>query len=112
MKKVEAIIKHHQLDAVKIDLLAYGVSGMTISEAQGFGRQKGHTELSSLSEYVADFHPKLRIEILCEDDQAEKIADVILKAAHTGKIGDGKIVIYDVGKVIRIRTGETGVDAI
>jgi nitrogen regulatory protein P-II 1 len=112
MKKIEAIIKPFKLDDVKEALTKEGVQGMTISEVKGFGRQKGHTELYRGAEYVVDFMPKVKIEILVTDEQAFAVADTILAAARTGRIGDGKIFITSVDEAIRIRTGERGRDAI
>ena len=106
MKKIEAIIKPFKLDDVREALSEIGVTGMTASEVKGFGRQKGHTELYRGAEYVVDFLPKVKIEIVINDDQLERCLEAITGAARTGKIGDGKIFIFDVLKVIRIRTGE------
>lgn len=112
MKKIEAIIKPFKLDEVKEALSKEGVQGMTVSEVKGFGRQKGHTELYRGAEYVVDFLPKVKIEVLVEDDQAQAVADAIVATARTGRIGDGKIFILPVDEAIRIRTGERGADAI
>lgn len=112
MKKIVAIIKPFKLDDVKEALSGIGVAGMTITEVKGFGRQKGHTELYRGSEYVVDFLPKVRLEILTEDSKVDSIIESITSAANTGKIGDGKIFVVPVGEVIRIRTGERGEDAI
>ena len=112
MKKIEAIIKPFKLDEVKEALSKEGIQGMTISEVKGFGRQKGHTELYRGAEYVVDFLPKVKIEILVEDDKAGAVTDAIITAARTGRIGDGKIFITPVEEVVRIRTGERGNDAI
>ena len=112
MKKVIAIIKPYKLDEVKEALGATGVAGMTITEVKGFGRQKGHTELYRGSEYVVDFLPKIRIEILTESEKVDAITGAIIKAANTGQIGDGKIIIMPVEDVLRIRTGERGKEAI
>ena len=112
MKLVEAIIKPFKLDEVKEALQEVGVQGITVTEAKGFGRQKGHTELYRGAEYVVDFLPKVKIEIVLVDDQVERAVDAIQKAARTGRIGDGKIFISSIEEVIRIRTGETGADAI
>ena len=109
---VTAIIKAHRVEAVTEALKEAGVTGMTIADVQGFGRQRGHTEVYRGSEYKVDFLPKVRVDVLCEDSTAEKIADVIADAARTGKIGDGKIWITDVDRVIRIRTGELDGDAL
>jgi nitrogen regulatory protein P-II 1 len=112
MKKIEAIIKPFKLDEVKEALQELGLQGMTIIEAKGFGRQKGHTELYRGAEYVVDFLPKLKLELVVNDDQAEAAVDAIVQAARTGRIGDGKIFVSDIAEVIRIRTGETGSVAI
>jgi nitrogen regulatory protein P-II 1 len=112
MKKVEAIIKPFKLDDVKEALQEIGLQGMTVVEAKGFGRQKGHTELYRGAEYVVDFLPKLKIEVVVGDDQVDAVLEAIQKAAKTGKIGDGKIFVLDVANVVRIRTGETGQSAI
>ncbi len=112
MQKVVAVIKPFKLDDVKEALGGIGVAGMTITEVKGFGRQKGHTELYRGSEYVVDFLPKIRIEILTENDKTDSIVKTITEAANTGQIGDGKIFILPVGDVIRIRTGERGANAI
>jgi len=112
MKKIEAIIKPFKLDEVKEALSKEGVQGMTISEVKGFGRQRGHTELYRGAEYVVDFLPKVKIEILISDEKAGKVADIILATARTGRIGDGKIFILPVEEAVRIRTGERGMDAV
>lgn len=112
MKKIEAIIKPFKLDDVKEKLNELGVKGMTVSEVKGFGRQKGHTELYRGAEYKVDFLPKTKLEIIVTNEQLEEAIEVIMKAAHTGKIGDGKIFVSDVQNVIRIRTGEQGEEAI
>lgn len=112
MKKIEAIIKPFKLDEVKEALHEIGLQGMTVVEAKGFGRQKGHTELYRGAEYVVDFLPKLKIEIVLTEDQLERAVEAIQQAARTGRIGDGKIFISNVEDAIRIRTGETGRDAI
>jgi nitrogen regulatory protein PII len=112
MRKVEAIIKPFKLDEVKEALQGIGVQGMTVSEVKGFGRQKGHTELYRGAEYVVDFLPKIKIEIACSDDLVDKIVQAIVQAANTGRIGDGKIFVYPLQDVIRIRTGESGPDAV
>ena len=112
MKKIEAIIKPFKLDEVKEALSKQGIQGMTISEVKGFGRQKGHTELYRGAEYVVDFLPKIKVEVLVEDEKAAAIADAITTAARTGHIGDGKIFITPVDEVVRIRTGERGAAAI
>ena len=106
MKKIEAIIKPFKLDEVKEALHEVGVSGITVTEAKGFGRQKGHTELYRGAEYVVDFLPKVKIEVVIADNQCDQVIDAIIGAARTGKIGDGKIFVADVERVIRIRTGE------
>lgn len=112
MKKIEAIIKPFKLDEVKEALQDIGVQGMTVVEAKGYGRQKGHSELYRGAEYVIDFLPKLKIEIVVPDDMVGAVTDAIIASARTGKIGDGKIFVTDVIDVIRIRTGETGPQAI
>jgi nitrogen regulatory protein P-II 1 len=112
MKKIEAIIKPFKLDDVKEALQAIGLQGMTVVEAKGFGRQKGHTELYRGAEYVVDFLPKLKIEVVVTDDQLDGALEAIQKAAKTGKIGDGKIFVTEVASVIRIRTGEVGAQAV
>jgi len=112
VKKIECIVRPHQLEMVKSDLLAAGIQGMTVYEVQGFGRQKGHREMYRGSEYIVDFLPKIKIEILAEDSQVDELVKLIQKAAHTGKIGDGKIFVSSIETVVRIRTGETGPDAI
>jgi nitrogen regulatory protein P-II 1 len=112
LKKIEAVIKPFKLDEVKDALNDLGIKGMTISEVKGFGRQKGHTEIYRGAEYVIDFLPKVKVEIVVETELAGKIVEVIQKAAKTGKIGDGKIFVLPVEDVIRIRTGERGKDAI
>ena len=112
MKKIEAIIKPFKLDEVKDALAQVGIYGMTVWEAKGFGRQKGHTELYRGAEYVIDFLPKIKIEIVVDDNMVEQAVEAIISAARTGRIGDGKIFIIPVEDVIRIRTGERGVDAI
>ena len=112
MKKVEAIIKPFKLDEVKESLSAIGVQGITVSEVKGFGRQKGHTELYRGAEYVVDFLPKVKIEVVLGDEMLDKAVEAIQRAAKTGRIGDGKIFISTIENAIRIRTGETGADAI
>jgi nitrogen regulatory protein PII len=112
MKKIEAIIKPFKLDEVKEALHAVGLQGMTVLEAKGFGRQRGHTELYRGAEYIVDFLPKLKIEVVVSDAQLEAALGAITKSAHTGKIGDGKIFVSEITEVIRIRTGETGDQAI
>jgi nitrogen regulatory protein P-II 1 len=108
MKKIEAIIKPFKLDEVKEALAKQGIQGMTISEVKGFGRQKGHTELYRGAEYVVDFLPKVKMEILVEDDRVGLVVDTILEAARTGRIGDGKIFVLPMEEAVRIRTGERG----
>jgi nitrogen regulatory protein P-II 1 len=112
MKKVEAIIKPFKLDEVKEALHEVGIQGITVTEAKGFGRQKGHTELYRGAEYVVDFLPKVKIEVVMEDSLVERAVDAIQSAARTGRIGDGKIFVSGVDDVIRIRTGESGGDAL
>ena len=112
MRKVEAIIKPFKLDEVKEALTAIGVQGMTVIEVKGFGRQKGHTELYRGAEYVVDFLPKVKLEIIVNDNQVTEVVDLIQKTAKTGRIGDGKIFVLPTDEVIRIRTGERGGDAI
>jgi nitrogen regulatory protein P-II 1 len=112
MKKIEAVIKPFKLDDVKEALQDAGVQGMTVLEAKGYGRQKGHSELYRGAEYVIDFLPKIKIEVVVSDDMVASVVDAIQMAARTGKIGDGKIFVSDVLDVIRIRTGETGAQAV
>jgi nitrogen regulatory protein P-II 1 len=112
MKKIEAVIKPFKLDEVKEALQQVGVQGITVIEAKGFGRQKGHTELYRGAEYVVDFLPKVKIEVVIGDELVDSAIDAIRKAAQTGRIGDGKIFVSTIEEVIRIRTGETGIDAI
>ena len=112
MRKVEAIIKPFKLDEVKEALNEIGIQGITVSEVKGFGRQKGHTELYRGAEYVVDFIPKIKMEIIVSDEMAAKVVEVIADAAKTGRIGDGKIFVTQVDEVVRIRTGETGDDAL
>jgi nitrogen regulatory protein P-II 1 len=112
MKKIEAIIKPFKLDEVKEKLHEIGIKGITVLEAKGFGRQKGHTELYRGAEYVVDFLPKVKIEVVMEDDQVESAVEAIQQTAHTGRIGDGKIFISTIDEAVRIRTGETGHDAL
>jgi nitrogen regulatory protein P-II 1 len=112
MKKIEAIIKPFKLDEVKDALHEIGLQGLTVVEAKGFGRQKGHTELYRGAEYVVDFLPKVKIEVICADDMLERAVEAIQAAARTGRIGDGKIFVSDIAEVIRIRTGERGEDAV
>ncbi len=112
MKKIEAIIKPFKLDEVKEALHEVGVSGITVTEAKGFGRQKGHTELYRGAEYVVDFLPKVKLEVVVPDALAERVVEAIADAAQTGRIGDGKIFVSDIAEVVRIRTGETGPAAV
>jgi nitrogen regulatory protein P-II 1 len=112
MKKIEAIIKPFKLDEVREALSEVGVAGLTVTEVKGFGRQKGHTELYRGAEYVVDFLPKVRIEVILADDMVERAIEAIIRAARTGKIGDGKIFVTAVEQVIRIRTGESGEAAV
>ena len=112
MKKIEAIIKPFKLDDVREALSDIGVNGLTVTEVKGFGRQKGHTELYRGAEYVVDFLPKIKLELVVADAVVETAVDAIIKAAHTGKIGDGKIFVSSVDQVIRILTGETGESAV
>lgn len=112
MNKIEAIIKPFKLDDVKEALNEIGIQGMTISEVKGYGRQKGHKEIYRGAEYVVDFIPKIKIEIIVEAERVDQVVDAIKDAANTGKIGDGKIFVLPVGEVIRVRTGEKGKDAI
>ena len=112
MKLVTAIIKPFKLDEVREALSAIGVTGITVTEVKGFGRQKGHTELYRGAEYVVDFLPKVKVEVVVSDSLVEKAMEAIVKAARTGKIGDGKVFVFDLEQVIRIRTGETGAEAL
>ena len=112
MKKIEAVIKPFKLDEVKEALQEIGIQGITVTEAKGFGRQKGHTELYRGAEYVVDFLPKVKVELVVPNERLEAAVEAIQKTARTGRIGDGKIFIFDVKEAIRIRTGETGADAI
>ena len=112
MKKIEAIIKPFKLDEVKEALHEVGLQGITVVEAKGFGRQKGHTELYRGAEYVVDFLPKVKIEVVCSDDVVERAVEAIVTAARTGRIGDGKIFVTNIEEVVRIRTGERGSEAI
>ncbi|HJN10836.1 MAG: P-II family nitrogen regulator [Pirellulaceae bacterium] len=112
MKKVEAIVRHFKLEDVKNALTETGVHGMTVTEVRGFGRQKGHTEMYRGTEYTVDFVPKVKIEVICSDDNLQQVVDTILKSAQTGQIGDGKIFVHDLQDSIRIRTGETGEEAL
>ena len=112
MKKVEAIIKPFKLDEVKEALSEVGIQGMTVSEVKGFGRQKGHTELYRGAEYVVDFLPKIKMEIIVKDELAQRVIDTVQNAAKTGRIGDGKIFVTSIDEVLRIRTGEKGEEAL
>jgi len=112
MKLVTAIVKPHRLDEVKEALRDAGIEGLTTTDVEGFGRQRGHTEVYRGAEYQVDFVPKVRVEVLCADDDAQGVIDAIVKAARTGKIGDGKIWVTEAERVIRIRTGEMGPDAV
>ncbi len=112
MKKIEAVIKPFKLDEVREALSELGCTGLTVTEVKGFGRQKGHTELYRGAEYTVDFLPKVKVEVILADAMVDKAIDAIIKAARTGKIGDGKIFVTEVGQVVRIRTGETGEDAV
>jgi len=112
MKLITAVIKPFKLDDVKAALETFGVKGMTVSEANGYGRQKGHTEVYRGAEYKVDLVPKLRVEVLVDDEDVDDVLDVVVKAAQTGKIGDGKVWAIPVDTVIRVRTGETGPDAL
>lgn len=112
MKLITAVVKPFKLDDVRESLSEIGVQGITVTEVKGFGRQKGHTELYRGAEYVVDFLPKVKIEVAVADDLTEKVIEAITKAANTGKIGDGKIFVSELEQVIRIRTGETGADAL
>ncbi len=112
MKKVECIIKPFKLDEVRAGLLEVGVQGMTVSEVRGFGRQRGHTELFRGSEYTTNFLPKIKIEVVCQDDRVDQVVQVVMKAARTGMVGDGKIFVLPVMQCFRIRTGESQEDAV
>jgi len=112
MKKVECIIKPFKLDEVRAALLEVGVHGMTVSEVRGFGRQRGHTEIFRGSEYTTNFLPKIKVEIVCQEDRLEQVVQVIMKAARTGMVGDGKIFVLPILQCFRIRTGESQEDAI
>lgn len=112
MKQITAIIKPFKLDEVRESLTEVGVTGLTVTEVKGFGRQKGHTELYRGAEYVVDFLPKIKVEVVVGDDAVDHAVDAIIKAARTGKIGDGKIFVQNIEQVVRIRTGETGSEAI
>jgi nitrogen regulatory protein P-II 1 len=112
MKLVTAVIKPYQLDAVKEALHAIGVAGLTVSEVQGYGRQKGHTEVYRGAEYTVEFVPKIKVEVVADEIDVEKVVDGIVTAARTGKIGDGKVWVSSIDEVIRVRTGERGLDAL
>ncbi len=112
MKKIEAIIKPFKIDEVKDALNGIGIKGMTISEVKGFGRQKGHKEVYRGAEYIVDFVPKIKIEVVIDDEMVDRAVDTIIQNARTGKIGDGKIFVHPIDEVIRIRTGERGKDAV
>lgn len=112
MKKLEAIVRHFKLEDVKNALTEHGIHGMTVTEVRGFGRQKGHTEMYRGTEYTVDFVPKVKIEVVCSDDSLQTVVDTVLQAAQTGQIGDGKIFVTDLQNSIRIRTGETGEEAL
>jgi len=112
MRKIEAIIKPFKLDEVKEALHGVGIQGMTVTEVKGFGRQKGHTELYRGAEYVVDFLPKIKVEVVVSDEMADKAVEAIVQAANTGRIGDGKIFVLPIEEAIRIRTGERGPDAV
>jgi nitrogen regulatory protein P-II 1 len=112
MRKIEAVIKPFKLDEVKEALHGIGIQGMTVTEVRGFGRQKGHTELYRGAEYVVDFLPKIKIEIAVKDEMVDKVIEAVVKAANTGRIGDGKIFVTPMEEVIRIRTGERGPEAV
>jgi nitrogen regulatory protein P-II 1 len=112
MKKIEAVIKPFKLEDVKDALAEIGITGMTVSEVKGYGRQKGHSELYRGAEYVVDFLPKIKMEMIVDDDMVDTVVDKVVEAARTGKIGDGKIFVSDISQIIRIRTGEMGSEAI
>lgn len=112
MKKVEAIIRHFKLDDLKTALVEAGFQGLTVTEVRGFGRQKGQTETYRGAEYAVDFVPKLKVELVTSDEAAKKVVDVIIAAAQTGQIGDGKIFVSEIGEAVRIRTSETGEEAL
>ena len=112
MKMIMAVIKPFKLDDVREALSAHGIAGITVTEVKGFGRQKGHTELYRGAEYVVDFLPKVKVEVAVTDDQVEAVVEAIVRAAATGKIVDGKVFVYDLGQVVRIRTGELDADAL
>ncbi|MEW4491000.1 P-II family nitrogen regulator [Thalassoglobus sp. JC818] len=112
MKKIEAVIRHFKLEEVKDALTEAGVSGMTVTEVRGFGRQKGHKEQYRGAEYTVDFVPKVKIELIVDDGESQKVVDAILNTARTGQIGDGKIFVSELGEAVRIRTGETGSESL
>ncbi len=112
MKKVEALIRHFKLEDVKDALTAHGIHGMTVTEVHGFGRQKGHSQTYRGSEYTVEFSPKIKMEVVVADTDAEMVVETIARAAKTGKVGDGKIYVLDLAEIVRIRTGETGEQAI
>ncbi len=112
MKKIEAIVRHFKLEEIKEALNKAGLQGMTVSEVRGFGRQKGHKEQYRGAEYTVDFLPKAKVELIVSDDQVQTAIDTLIKAARTGQIGDGKIIVFNLDEVVRIRTGETGDEAI
>lgn len=112
MKKIEAVIRHFKLEDIKNALTEKGIHGMTVTEVRGFGRQKGHTEMYRGTEYAVDFVPKVKLEVVCTDANLQLVVSTIMKAAQTGQIGDGKLFISDLSEVIRIRTGESGDDAL
>jgi len=112
MKKVEAIVRHFKLEEIKNALTECGISGMTVTEVRGYGRQKGHTEVYRGTEYNVDFVPKVKIEVVCKDDNLKTVLETILRAGRTGQIGDGKIFVYELENAIRIRTGESGEEAL
>jgi len=112
MKKIEAIVRHFKLDDIKNGLAECGVAGMTITEVKGFGRQKGHTEMYRGNEYAIDFVPKIKVEVVVPDDKLDRVIEAIMTKAQTGQMGDGKIFISELHEVIRIRTGESGADAV
>jgi nitrogen regulatory protein P-II 1 len=112
MKKVEAIIRHHKLEDVKKALTEHGITGMTITEVRGFGRQKGHTEMYRGTEYTVDFLPKIKMEVVVAESKLQVVLDTIVRAAQTGQVGDGKMFVSDLTEVVRIRTGESGESAV
>jgi len=112
MKKMEVIIKPFKLEDVKVALADIGITGMTVSEVKGYGRQKGHSELYRGAEYTVDFMPKIKLDIVVNDEDVDKVVEVVIESAKTGKIGDGKIFISNIEKIVRIRTGETGSEAV